>query len=50
MVTTKAHKTAQSMTYPLLSVVQQNAIDLLLTGQSDRAVGDTIGVSRRGQP
>jgi hypothetical protein len=46
MVTTKAHKTAQSMTYPLLSVVQQNAIDLLLTGQSDRAVGDTIGVSR----
>lgn len=46
MATTKAHKTAQPMAYPRLSVAQQNAIDLLLTGQSDRAVGDAVGVSR----
>jgi hypothetical protein len=46
MARTKRHTTAQAVTYKPLSVAQQNAIDLLLLGKSDREVAEVVGVAR----
>jgi Homeodomain-like domain len=46
MVRTKPHKASQLPTYKTLSPEQENAIDLLILGKSDREVADTVGVTR----
>ena len=43
MSRTKPHKMSQ---YPLLSIEQHNAIDLLILGDTDHAVAEQIGVAR----
>ena len=42
MSRTKPHKMSQ---YPLLSIEQHNAIDLLILGDTDHAVAEQIGVA-----
>lgn len=37
----------QKSDYPTLSVEQENAVDLLIQGKSDREVGELVGVSRQ---
>ena len=43
MSRTKPHEMSQ---YPLLSIEQHNAIDLLILGDTDHAVAEQIGVAR----
>ncbi len=43
MSRTKPHKISQ---YPMLSIEQHNAIDLLILGHTDHAVAEQIGVAR----
>ena len=43
---TKPDKTVQELSLAL-SVEQQNAIDLLVTGQTDQAVAEAVGVTRQ---
>jgi hypothetical protein len=40
MVRTKPHKTSQSPAYKRLSLEQENAVDLLILGKSDREVAE----------
>jgi hypothetical protein len=46
MAFTKPHKTSQPRAYKPLTVEQQNAIDGLILGQSDRDAAEAIGVTR----
>jgi hypothetical protein len=39
-------KSQQKPTWKPLSIAQENAIDLLILGKSDREVADTVGVNR----
>jgi hypothetical protein len=42
----KPSKSQQKPTLKPLSIAQENAIDLLILGKSDREVADTVGVNR----
>jgi hypothetical protein len=46
MVRTKPHKTSQLPIYKPLSPEQENAIDLLILGESDREAAEAMGVTR----
>jgi hypothetical protein len=46
MAVTKSHKTSQAPTFKPLTPEQQNAIDLLILGKSDREVAEGVGVAR----
>jgi hypothetical protein len=44
---TKTDNFRQKKDFPPLSIEQENAVDLLVQGKSDREVGELVGVSRQ---
>jgi hypothetical protein len=46
MAVTKPHKTSQRMAYKPLALEQENAVDLLVLGKSDREVAESLGLAR----
>jgi hypothetical protein len=46
MAVTKSHKTSQLLAYKPLAPEQENAVDLLVLGKSDREVAENLGLAR----